>query len=558
MTWVARLRQLSELAVSDVSMSDALASVAATARELMPLDFCGVLTPNEDGTALIITGWDGLSSEYVDRINRSNPVGLESTAPSSRAYHEGVAVAVSDIEAERGFAPWGGVAQAQGYRSMISVPLRSERGILGTLNGYHAEKHHYTADETERMMLLANHAAVVIASAGVMDDLRRSNETLVEQRDLLTRSQAIREQLLQASLGSRGTQAVLDTLERIVRRPVEFLSLSDDYAAADDADAAAVGRSVFVEGEMVGELVIRAGEDNPAEPAEDDLVEVAMGHAAAVLSLELLRQRAALDTENRIAGELLQDVLTAGITEQSLHRARAMGFDLATLRVATATTVASHRSTGGAPEQRLQRAALARLLRVRVAAGTQTVAPLVAELRGKLIALWPDTTAEDPANAVHAAITEALPRAIVTVSSSGSGSATLGEAVRIAAGVLDLAATSATPGGVVHAPELGFVGMMLHIDDTDLLLDFVQEQLGAVIDYDARRGTELLATLDMLFALGSDRGAAAKAMRVHVNTVQQRLRRVEALTGRNLASPVTMLDITAALAIHGLTTGPAF
>lgn len=55
---------------------------------------------------------------------------------------------------------------------------------------------------------------------------------------------------------------------------------------------------------------------------------LALGHAVAVLSLELLRQRTARDSEYSIAGELLQDVLTAGITEQSLHCAAAMGIDL--------------------------------------------------------------------------------------------------------------------------------------------------------------------------------------------------------------------------------------
>src|SRR6218665_450151 len=289
-TWLSRLRELSELAVRGVAIHDALALIAATARELMPLDFCGVLTPNDTKSALLITGWDGLSHDYVERINQTNPVGLGSTAPSSRAYSGGRPVVVSDIAAERGFEPWGGIAQEQGYRSMISVPLRGDRGILGTLNGYHSAKHRYTADEIERMTLLANHAAVAISSAGMVDDLRRTNETLVIQRDLLTRSHAIREQLLGASLGTHGVESVVDALEQIVRLPVAYVQRFDEDEKLPDAQPYAVRRPVVVEGERVGELII----DTSAGIELDTLQDVAAGHAAAVLALELLRQRAAL------------------------------------------------------------------------------------------------------------------------------------------------------------------------------------------------------------------------------------------------------------------------
>lgn len=213
-------------------------------------------------------------------------------------------------------------------------------------------------------------------------------------------------------------------------------------------------------------------------------------------------------------------------------------------------SVESRSAHTDAVDKRLQRAALARLIRVRVPAGEQPAAPLVAELRGNLVALWSDATTDDPADAVHAALVEALPRAMATVSSSGPAAATLSEAVRIAEGLLNLAKTSGAVGGVVRAPELGFVGMMLHIEDPTLLRAFSDKQLGAVVDYDTRRGTDLLTTLDTLFALDGDRAATARAMQVHVNTIQQRLRRIEALLGRSLGSPRTVLDLTAALSIH--------
>ena len=156
--WLDHLRALSDIAVGGHTLDEGLQLVAATTRTLLGFDFCGVLTPDPAGSALLITGSSGLSRGYVEGINRTSPVGLGSTAPSSRAFFGGEPVAVEDIALEAGFGPWGGVAGEQGYRSMISVPLRSGAGVLGTLNGYRAETHVYAAAEIEQLTLLANHA----------------------------------------------------------------------------------------------------------------------------------------------------------------------------------------------------------------------------------------------------------------------------------------------------------------------------------------------------------------------------------------------------------------
>lgn len=551
-SWLARLREITEVASRGIPVEEALGLVAATARELLPLDFCGVFTPNPSRTALLLTGWDGLSRDYVQRINQTNPVGLGSEAPSSRAYFGGLPVVVSDIEAESGFEPWGGIAHDQGYTSMISVPLRSERGILGTLNGYHAERHTYTADEIERLTLLANHAAAAIASTALVDDLRRSNEALVEQRDLLARSQAIREELLQASLSSRGIDAIVSALQGIVRRPASYSSSADSDASAIDPQEALATRPITVDGEVVGELTIwgDAGE-TPQDARLETVEEVAIGHAVAVLTLELLRQRAALDAEHRIAGELLQDVVTSGISEQSLRRADAMGFDLTRLRVATVISVVPHEPSNPTANSHLHRGVLARLGRLRLQKEDVTLRPLVAEYGGSIVAVWPDSVGDEAGEEVHATLSAAYPATSVTVAASGIPRRTLAEAVRVATGAHALALRFA-PGRSVQATQLGYAGLLLHIDEPDVLGQHLQTQLGPVLNYDSVRGASLMRTLQSLVAHDFDRGATAKALRLHVNTVQQRVRRVEALLQKDLSNPRDLLDVVSALSIHSM------
>ncbi|MGH3639086.1 MAG: GAF domain-containing protein, partial [Mycobacterium sp.] len=107
LTWLSALRALSAASTSATDPRHVLDLVADTARTLLAFDFCGVLTPDPAADSLVITGWSGLSSEYVNRVNSDRPVRLDSGSPSSRAFHSGQAVALRDISAESEFTPWG-------------------------------------------------------------------------------------------------------------------------------------------------------------------------------------------------------------------------------------------------------------------------------------------------------------------------------------------------------------------------------------------------------------------------------------------------------------------
>ncbi|MCS5723784.1 helix-turn-helix domain-containing protein [Herbiconiux sp. CPCC 203407] len=550
--WLGRLRELSSIAGAGLPLEESLRLVAGTARELLGFDFCGVLIPDADATALVIAGWSGLSRSYVDSVNTSSPVVLGGTAPSSRAFFSGEPVAVADIETESGFEPWGGVALEQGYHSMISVPLRAAGRVLGTLNGYHTATREYSAAETERLSLLAGYAASALHSASLLDELREANDSLVVQRDLLTRSEEIHRRLLRVSLESGGIDGVVDTLSELIDRPVTMLDPRGEVLAAareigrpEQEDA---GREVRLGAEVAGRLAI--GGLAPLDPIDARAVD----HAAVVIALELLRLRAALETEYRIQGELLGDVLLFGVSEQAERRARALGHDLAALRLAVVAEV-----PGGDPgaEHRRALAGLSALSAVRAPAGSgRGVKPLVAEHQGLLVALWPVDASEGDASRaeelaatrVHAALRAAFPGEPVLVASSGTGRSDLGDAHRVAAGALGLARASGRSDGVITPAASGILGVLLQVDRPGALLEFARRTLGPVLDYDRRRGSDLLQTLRVFLDSGADRTATATALHVHPNTVQQRLRRIESLTGAELRHPSELMAFASAIA----------
>ncbi|SDY63331.1 helix-turn-helix domain-containing protein [Herbiconiux ginsengi] len=552
MTWLSRLRELSGVAIDGRSVDEALTLVAETARELLGFDFCGLLVPNAQETALVIKGWSGLSREYVDGVNRSSPVTVGSTAPSSRAYSSGQSVTVADIQVERGFEPWGGVAQEQGYRSMISVPLVGPERVLGTLNGYHSRTHVYSAQEVERLSLLANHAAAALTSASLVDELRGVNASLLQQRDLLAKSEEIHRRLLRVSLESGGIDGVVRTLADLIGRPVALDDPTGRPLSAGPGlppDVVGLEFPVTLGNEEVGRLRIA-----DAEHGLDPIDARAVDHARVVIALEVLRIRAALEAEHRIQGEVLTDVLLFGMTERSLRRAAALGYDLDALRVATVARVSGLDSavdTSAAQTRRTVAAlsAAAAIALPSAGSGGVLIRPLVAAVQGLIVAVWPVSARESAGAAMLHSLRSAFPTEHVLVATSGTRDRPLPEAFRVAKGALALAGSAGRSDECVTPAGLGIVGVLLQSDQPTVLREFALDTLGPVMDYDEARGSDLLGTLRTYIDHAQDRIATAGELRVHPNTVNQRIRRIESLTGADLHLSADVVSFASAFAV---------
>ena len=122
--------------------------------------------------------------------------------------------------------------------------------------------------------------------------------------------------------------------------------------------------------------------------------------------------------------------------------------------------------------------------------------------------------------------------------------ATHGEAAR----TVDTLLALGRAGEGADAAQLGFVGFVLggHRD----VAQFVHEQLGALVDYDERRRTELVATLAAYFGAGQSPARASQQLHVHVNTVTQRLDRIGQLLGAGWNEPERALELQVALRLH--------
>jgi PucR family transcriptional regulator, purine catabolism regulatory protein len=82
----------------------------------------------------------------------------------------------------------------------------------------------------------------------------------------------------------------------------------------------------------------------------------------------------------------------------------------------------------------------------------------------------------------------------------------------------------------------------------DGLLDVFRDTLTRPLEeHDARRRTELVRTLELFLGSGGRYQQTADELHLHVNTLRQRLARIEKLTGRSLDSMDDRVDLWIAL-----------
>lgn len=76
---------------------------------------------------------------------------------------------------------------------------------------------------------------------------------------------------------------------------------------------------------------------------------------------------------------------------------------------------------------------------------------------------------------------------------------------------------------------------------------FRERLLGPLEEYDRSRQADLLHTLEVFLACSGSWNRTATRLHVHVNTLRYRIRRIEALTGRDLGTLEDRVDFFLAL-----------
>ncbi|MFD9561380.1 helix-turn-helix domain-containing protein [Streptomyces sp. NPDC059994] len=451
----------------------------------------------------------------------------------------------------------------EGLVAILGVPLMLGSNVIGVL--FAADRHSrvFAREEIALLGSFAAHAAVAIDTANLLAETRsalaeleRANEIIRDHSAVLERASEVHDRLTELVLRGGGVHDVASAVSEVLDGTVEFADADSAVFAAleltgTDGHAVRNGRdwvaTVAAGDEVLGALVLRG------HPALDPVDRRTLERAAMVTSLLLLARRSAGEAEQRVRGELLDDLLDAPGRDPRLLRDRAVRLraDLDAPHVVLAARIES-------PEEGTAERQTADRQRMGSAAAhlAATRHGLAATRDGGTVLLLPLGPADTPAEvarqlakqlggALHERVTVG---ASAPVEAPAARPAEIAEAYAEARRCLEALRLLGRPGEGAAAQDLGFLGLLLA--DTRDIEGFVDRTLGAVVAYDERRGTDLVRTLDAYFASGMSPARTKDDLHVHVNTVAQRLERIGRLLGPDWQCPARALEIQLALRLH--------
>ncbi|MFD7706362.1 helix-turn-helix domain-containing protein [Streptomyces sp. NPDC059785] len=543
-----------------------LRAIVQRARSLLGTDiaYLSLNDPDHGDTYMRVT--EGSVAARFQQLRLGMGEGLGGlVAQTARPY------VTDDYFADDRFQHTGPIDQAvrdEGLVAILGVPLMIGHHVIGVLYAADRRARVFEREQTALLGSFAALAAAAIDTANLLtetrsalDRLGRANEIIRDRSAVIERASDVHDRLAELVLRGGGVHDVAAAVARVLAGTVEFTeadaaprtaleqSRTEGHAMRHGDDWIA---AVAAGGELLGALVLRG------HPGLDPVDQRTLERAAMVTSLLLLARRSAAEAEQRVRGELLDDLLDARDRDPRLLRDRAarFGADLDATHVVLAARL------DGAAADADQEAAARRRLWSAASHLAGTRRGLAAARDGGTVLLLPlgpgDTatglarrTAGHLGTAVHEAVTVGASAPVADLAADPDAvAAGYAEAQRC----LDALRLLDRAGDGAAAEDFGFLGLLL-AGDRDVP-GFVGRTIGPVVAYDERRGTDLLRTVDAYFACGMSPARTKDELHVHVNTVAQRLERVGRLLGDDWQTPARALEIQLALRLHRLASPP--
>ena len=508
-----------------------LAAIVRRARSLLHADMTYLSLNDEEDGASYMRVTDGALTPEFRRLRLPLGTGLLGlVAQTGEPYY------TEDYQSDERFLHRefiDSAVEGEKIRAILGVPLTVEGKVIGALLAVHRNVRPFPPGEVSLLMSFAAHAAIALENARLFERIDSANRQVRAQADAVEVAAKAHDRLTDVLLHGGGVSDVADVVADVLHGHVLVIDSEGHRLAGDGddtlvegiddavAEARASGRSVEVPGpsyvavalagtEHLGTLLLHglsAGLGN----ADRRTLE----RGALVTALVLLFNRSVAEAEERVRGELLSDLLEHRDHDETRlrERARRQHADLdgpTTVAVARVDGVERHRAAQVA----------ARL-------GGE-VQGLAGEHDGLVVLVAPAPSPEDVL-AVGRALHE-----------------------RLARGCLDTLVTLGRLGEVSDPAGLGLARLLLGQNGRSELDAFIESQVGPVLAYDARRGTELVGTLEAWFASGARPVETAKRLHVHANTVGQRLDRISTLLGDDWRDPARGLDVQLALRMFRL------
>ena len=416
-----------------------------------------------------------------------------------------------------------------------------------------------TPSELLLLRSLAQQTGIAIANARLHASKQATNAALADTVAALQRKTAIHDRFTQVALNGGGHDGIVQALHELTGLPAGIEDRAGNllsWAGPEEAKprrpattsrrerladrAVRAGRPLRADGrlftvarpraDVVGVLLLVDPDETAGEPET-----VALEHGATVLAIELARLLSLAETELRLGVDLVADLISGTDAAGAYRRAQALGHDLTRLyRVVLV----------GSRQPRAEPDALMRAVREATGSGRP---PLLMQRGSTIVPLAPVRSPAD----------ESVWHRLAT----GLRDTAAGRGCRIGVGGVcrlpedyprsyregQLALRLAEFGGqhqcAVAYDQLGVYQLLSEVTDLAGIDAFVRRWLGPLLDYDDRRGAELVRTLSRYLDAGGNYDATAADLALGRSTVRYRLARIREISGHDLTDPDTRFQL---------------
>lgn len=544
-----RTRQLEALyetagdltALRDVD--EVLAAIVRRSRQLLGSDVAYLMLTDDDRRQIHVRVGEGIQTQEFLAIRLRLGEGIAGLVAST-----GLPFWTPDYARdERLVTRIDAVVQRESLVAILGVPLSTGGRVLGVLLASDRRQRDFTHDEVALLTSLAHHAAIALENASLFQEARKAvagwrdvSAQLEQQNLVLERAAALHEQLTRLVLGGASISALANAVAATVGGVVVVLDAKGvplTPAGAEiplpgvdglEAASAAAGRvHTLTQSELQAHVVaVQAGARRLGYllhwgnlPGPDDLR--ALERASMVTALLLLDRHAHDEAHVRAVGRVLLEFISR---EQSdlkgvRRRARAAG-----VIVPSGPYVVAVALSPGGDECGFDFGA---------AAVRAVQEGWLAHVDGReLTLIVPSTdaaaTAQDLADLLTEAVGERINVGAAGPTRQESDLARLVVRARNCAQFLQMAGQR---GRGATAEGLGVYALLLSDLGRERIDDYVTEMVGAVQQWDQAESGRLMTTLEKYFEEGGQTGRLADALYIHVNTLYQRLDRLDRLLG---------------------------
>jgi DNA-binding PucR family transcriptional regulator len=600
------LRTIAESVRSPIDLQPVFQMIVNRVRDsgLWPMSAIGIIDRVTEEVRVVAQS--GFAPDYPADIRF--PAGGSATLAAVRRRRP---IAIDDAFGDHEFPVLPDAARAAGYGSILLLPFFVDE-MQAVVAFCRPDPHAHTPEEVALANAIAQQVAIAIENAHHYEqekqrvgELESLNRLIAEQNRLLQRGAMTHTALIRLVLDGAGLERILKAIRSLVGNPVaiededfQILIFSQDWdhfdrhrrdsiAAGGTAPAlfsnpatAALLRQVGTRGRaaLVPVLpavglekrrivapIIASGDVlgyiwvmEALRPFDENQDLVTLEQAALVLALEMMKQRAAYETELRLRADFLDDLLSNHEAKgaELLQRASYLGYSFAQPSLLLIIDVQGDSPQPSGLRQRSQR----------TIRGTQEVVDrlvgesLVANQAGRVAVIFPAPGSPDRQKQLVAQVVDRIraelgrlasdAQVCIGVSEQFDGISQVRHAYLQATRAIDAAKSLGRLDETVRLADLGVYGVLFRGEEAQELLAFAERTLAPLVAYDSERDTELVRTLDVFLRHQARLAETARELHIHVNTLRQRLERIEQVLGQSPADALTGLNLHLALRIR--------